>query len=84
MTQETPLTGNILISCAKANAKSGMTVAARQCGYGDRLADFQQALQSACAEAGIEIHELSDLLTDRQRHQRAGGVEIAPDSYNQL
>lgn len=84
MSASNPLNGIELIDCAKANAKQGIEVAARQCGYGNNLTEFQQALQQACHEIGVEISELSDLITDQSTLQQMGGIEIAPDTPSNL
>ncbi len=84
MASSTPLRGNELIDCAKANAKQGIEVAARQCGYGQDLATFEQELKHACDHIGVSIDELIDLITDQQRVVRLGGIEIAPDTPSEL
>lgn len=63
MTASKPLTGVILVDCAKANAAQGIEVTALQCGYGSDLEGFLNALQSAGEEMGVEIEELKDLRT---------------------
>ncbi|MDJ0703724.1 MAG: hypothetical protein QNJ46_10630 [Leptolyngbyaceae cyanobacterium MO_188.B28] len=64
ITLNVPLSGIILISCAKANAASGRATVARLCGYGEDVDQFTETLHAACAELGIEIDELGELLTD--------------------
>ncbi|HEY9818868.1 MAG TPA: hypothetical protein V6D20_24125 [Candidatus Obscuribacterales bacterium] len=61
-----PLQGVDLISCAQANARLGLKVAAQQCGYGENTDQFGRVLQDTCRDMGIDISQLSDLLTDRQ------------------
>ena len=78
------LQGTDLIDCAKANAKQGLSIAAKQCGYGERLEDFQQNLKQACQEIGVEIEQLSDLITDRQLAKEQRGIEVAPESKSEL
>lgn len=68
MSANKPLTGVILVDCAKANAKQGLPVAAEQCGYGNNLDEFLSALQSAGDEMGLDIQELKDLQIERERH----------------
>ena len=81
MTSSSPLTGVILVDCAKANAKSGLAIATEQCGYGDDTAAFQSALQSACADMGVTIDDLSELLAEQVSPQvQKKGMTIAPDS----
>lgn len=80
------LQGIELIDCAKANAKQGLTVAAQQCGYGDNISLFRKNLIQACQEIGVDIEQLSDLVTDQQMVKESPGtsIEIAPDSNTQL
>lgn len=84
MANQPPLTGVVLVNCAKANAKSGPAIAARQCGYGDDTAGFEAALTSACAAMGVSIVSLDDLVTDQTVIQSTNGIEVAPDSSAQL
>ncbi|MEM9803655.1 MAG: hypothetical protein AAF959_00120 [Cyanobacteria bacterium P01_D01_bin.56] len=84
MTSQTPLTGIELISCAKASAASGATVAADNCGYGDNIEQFRTALQTACADVGVDVDGISDLLTEQQQIKQEGGIEIAPDTSTSL
>lgn len=85
MASSTPLQGLELIDCAKANARQGLKTAAAQCGYGQDLNHFQQALKQACDQIGVEIHELSDLITDQQAaRQSGGGLDVAPDTSSEL
>jgi hypothetical protein len=85
MASPIPLQGIELVDCAKANARQGLQVAAHQCGYGQDLDRFQQALEQACQGIGVNIQELSDLITDQQAVRRAaGGIEVAPDTPSEL
>ena len=84
MASPTPLLGTDLIDCAKANAKQGIETASHLCGYGKDISNFQQQLKQACDNIGVEIHELSDLITDQQLVKEAGGIEIAPDTATEL
>lgn len=84
MAASQPLTGIELIDCAKANAEQGVTVAAELCGYGQDIPRFQQALQQACHQIGVEISSLSDLITDQQMVLQTGGIEVAPDTPDDL
>jgi hypothetical protein len=84
MAASEPLTGIELVDCAKANAGQGVTVAADLCGYGQNIPRFQQALQQACQQIGVEISSLSDLITDQQTVLQTGGIEVAPDTPNDL
>jgi len=84
MASSAPLKGIELVDCAKANAAQGLNVAAELCGYGKDVAQFQHELQQACQQMGIEISELSDLITEQQMVRETGGIEIAPDTPSQL
>ena len=80
-----PLTGSALVTCAKANAIRGITDAATNCGYGQNTQQFQENLRVACEEMGVDIQDLSDLITAKQQAARdRGGVEISPDSFANL
>lgn len=83
MAASSPLTGMELVDCAKANATQGVETAATQCGYGNNLDGFSQALQQACADMGIEIEGLSDLLTPSQSPALQGEI-VAPDTPSDL
>ena len=80
MTASKPLQGVELVDCATANAKSGLEVTARQCGYGEDTEAFWQSLQDACEHMGIHVRDLGDLVSDRQVAQISKGIEIAPDT----
>lgn len=84
MASSTPLQGIELVDCARANAKQGLQTAAWQCGYGQDLNRFQQALEGACQGIGVNIDELSDLITQQQSMQQQGGIEVAPDTPSEL
>lgn len=84
MTNSQPLTGTDLIDCAKANAKQGVETATQLCGYGDDISRFQTSLRQACEEIGVEVDELSDLITKQSQVIEKGGVEVAPDTPNSL
>lgn len=73
-----------LIDCAKANAPQGVEVAAHLCGYGTSISEFQQELKQACQQIGIEISELSDLITEQQTVLQTGGIEISPETTSEL
>lgn len=59
MTSSSPLTGVVLVNCAKANAQAGLAIAAERCGYGSDTETFQAALVSACLDMGISIEALT-------------------------
>ncbi len=84
MASPTPLKGTELIDCAKANAKQGITTAAGLCGYGDNLNAFTQELQQACQNIGVDVTELSDLITDQSQVKSGKGIEVAPDTPSDL
>lgn len=84
MTSQTPLKGTELIACARANAKLGLITATENCGYADKTELFQQELQQACQEIGVEVESLGDLITDQQKIKDRGGIEIAPETISDL
>ncbi|MBI4785120.1 MAG: hypothetical protein HY785_28015 [Oscillatoriophycideae cyanobacterium NC_groundwater_1537_Pr4_S-0.65um_50_18] len=84
MSASKPLQGLDLIDCAKANAKQGADVATELCGYGTDTAAFYQALKEAGDRMGIQIAELSDLVTEQQTILQEGGIEVAPDTLADL
>jgi hypothetical protein len=84
MSSSQMLEGIELIDCAKANAKQGIKVAAKQCGYGDNLDLFKKTLIKSCQEIGVEIKELEDLITDQQLAQEQQKKKIAPDTPKEL
>ena len=79
-----PLKGVTLIDCAKANAPQGVEVATRLCGYGTDVSSFQTALKQAGEDMGITLDDLEDLITDQYMVQRTQGLEVAPDSPQNL
>ncbi len=79
-----PLKGIALVDCAKANATSGPETAARLCGYGTDISGFQSALSKAGEDMGITLDGLKDLVTDQFMVQRTQGIEVAPDSPQNL
>lgn len=84
MASQTPLKGIELVDCAKANAKQGIETASGLCGYGEDTSTFSQELKQACQDIGVDIDELSDLITDQQTVMGDGGVEVAPDTPSEL
>lgn len=85
MASSSPLTGVILVDCARANASAGVAIAAERCGYGSDTVGFQSALKSACSEMNVTIEGLSDL-DDEPSAQRysESGIEVAPDTPSDL
>lgn len=84
MTAKKPLKGIELISCAKASAASGASAAANNCGYGENVDQFRTELKAACADMGVDIDGLADLLTEQQQVIQEGGIEIAPETMEDL
>jgi hypothetical protein len=85
MASPTPLQGTELVDCARANAKQGIKTAARQCGFGEDLNGFSQALKQACESMNLQVKELSELITDDEMILQMGKGEIvAPDSASEL
>ncbi|PZO44668.1 MAG: hypothetical protein DCF21_03295 [Leptolyngbya sp.] len=85
MASSSPLTGVILVDCARANASGGVAIAAERCGYGTDTAQFQSALKSACSEMNVTIDGLSDLDDEPSAPWHpAPGIEVAPDTPSEL
>lgn len=79
------LQGIELINCAKANAKQGVEVAAAQSGYESNVGLFVENLHVACQQIGVDINELSDLITDQQIAMSNPQVtEVSPDTASEL
>ena len=78
------LHGIELLDCAQANAKSGLSTTAQQCGYGNNLLAFQNELQKAGSEIGIQIRSLSDLNLEAQKIERGRGRDFSPDTPEQI
>ena len=70
MTSPKLLQGIELLDCAQANAKSGLSIAAHQCGYGDDIEAFSKNLQKAAREKGIHISNLKDLILEIPQIER--------------
>ena len=84
MAANQPLTGIALIDCAKANAQQGVQAAAKLCGYGDNISDFQTALSKAGADMGVKLDELDDLITDQSIAKRTPVMDVGPETTSQL
>ncbi len=82
MTSPQPLHGIELVDCAQANARSGLTIASQQCGYGNNIKAFQKELQKASSEIGIHIDSLEELILEIQRIERE--QVFSPDSSGQI
>ncbi len=79
------LQGIELIDCAKANAKQGIAIAAKNSGYEQNTDLFIANLHQACQQIGVDINELDDLITDQQVAKTNRKVkEISPDSTENL
>lgn len=83
MASSSPLTGVVLVDCAKANVENGVAVAASQCGYGDDVGAFEAALKSACAEMNIDLEEFAELSVGKRVNNR-DGIEVYPDTPGKL
>lgn len=79
------LQGIELINSAKANAKQGVAVAAKNCGYENNIGLFTENLNKSCQQIGVDIEELDDLITDQQLAQENRKVlEISLDTTTKL
>jgi hypothetical protein len=83
MASSSPLTGVVLVDCAKANVENGVEVAANQCGYGDDTRAFEEALKSACADMNIDLEEFAELSVGKRVNSREG-IEVYPDTPDKL
>ncbi|MGI8933312.1 MAG: hypothetical protein ACR2FS_04485 [Phormidesmis sp.] len=79
-----PLKGIVLIDCAKANAQQGAETAAQLCGYGSDISSFQSALTQAGKDMGVTLDDIEDLITDQFIAKRNPGIEVAPDTPQDL
>ncbi|QDZ39973.1 hypothetical protein FRE64_08485 [Euhalothece natronophila Z-M001] len=59
---ENPLTGEELISCARANASKDIVTVAQLCGYASDVDGFRAALKEAMATMGMEVESLQKLI----------------------
>lgn len=84
MASSSPLTGVILVDCAKANASQGVAIAAERCGYGTDTTSFQAALKAACSQMNVTINGLSDLDDEQSQWRSEPGMEVAPDTLDDL
>ncbi|MEQ9670125.1 hypothetical protein [Coleofasciculus sp. G2-EDA-02] len=84
MAASTPLKGTDLVDCAQANAKQGPETAAKLCGYGDDIPTFTAELKKACDRMGIEITQVSDLITEQQARIKSDTEVIAPETPTNL
>ena len=82
MTSPKALHGIELLDCAQANAKLGLPTATQQCGYGDNILAFQQELQKAGSEIGIQISSLNELMFETKGIERER--DFSPDSSDQI
>ncbi|MGK7927862.1 MAG: hypothetical protein AB4290_21930 [Spirulina sp.] len=76
MVDQSTLIGTDLIDCAKANARLGLAVATRHCGYGEDSDRFLATLKHSCQEIGVNIEKLEDLITEQQREIEARSKRI--------
>jgi hypothetical protein len=84
MTSPTPLQNAELLDCAIANSKAGIEVAAKNCGYGNDLEKFQTELRKAGDAIGVDVQQFTDLANLSRRDSGQVGIEIAPETPNQL
>ncbi|MBE9129860.1 MULTISPECIES: hypothetical protein [unclassified Coleofasciculus] len=84
MASPTPLKGTDLVDCAKANAKQGTGTAAQLCGYGEDVNTFTRELKQACQRMGIEVNDISDLITEQDVLIQKNSDVIAPDTPSSL
>ena len=82
MKSPTKLHGIELLDCAQANARSGLSITAQQCGYGHNILAFQNELQKAGNDIGIQISSLSDLILETEKIDR--GRDFSPDTPEQI
>ncbi len=75
-----PLSGIDLIDCARANASSGLETTAILCGYGSDVSGFQEAVQQACSQLGLNIKSLNDSIESQSNR----GIDFAPDNNSSL
>lgn len=79
------LQGIELINCAKASAKQGSAVAAKNCGYDNNIGLFIENLNKACQQIGVDVNELNDLITDQQiAKENRKVLEVSPDTASDL
>ena len=75
-----PLSGIDLIDCARANAPSGLETTAMLCGYGSDVSGFQEAVQQACSQLGLNIKSFNN----SSESQSNRGIDFAPDNNSSL
>ncbi len=83
MTASQPLTGVELVNCARANARQGLAIAAKLCGYGTDGEAFERELAQACQAMGLARTTLGDLAATPTPFA-APGRAIAPETDSQL
>ena len=82
MTSPTPLHGIELLDCAQANAKLGLPIATKQCGYGNDIRAFINELQKAGSDIGLHISSLNDLLLEGKTMERER--DFSPESPGRI
>ena len=82
MTSPTPLRGIDLLDCAQANAKFGLPIATKQCGYGSDTSAFTDELQKASSEMGLHVSSLNDLILEAKIIDRER--DFSPESSGQI
>ncbi|AFY91462.1 hypothetical protein [Chamaesiphon minutus] len=83
MAAPTPLHGNELIDCAKANAKDGIEAAATLCGYSGDIVTFERELHSAAQHMGIKLEGFQDLVKTTEVPQPIG-IDVIPETETVL
>lgn len=84
MAAQKPLQGTELIECTQASARLGLNVVVEQCGYGTDVESFRENLKQACAQMGMDVRKLYEILTTQEAVGKFGGVEIYPSSESSL
>ncbi|MGL4879667.1 MAG: hypothetical protein ACRC8K_01200 [Waterburya sp.] len=59
---ETPLKGEELINCARANTSAGVETAAKLCGFAGDIERFQSALKNTVQELELPLESFTKLL----------------------
>lgn len=85
MAASTPLQGNELIDCARANVDKDIATVAERAGYGEDIEQFEKKLKKAYQSIGVDIETFDALKKNEiEKEREKQGVEIAPETPNQL
>lgn len=60
---KTPLQGEELINCARANTSAGVEMAAKLCGFAENIEGFQSSLKTTAQELELPLESLTKLLS---------------------